>query len=61
MKDFFVDERATITTILISSCHWKILAPFCFRKIKPENAFLTLTVNYHKIVEKNKLSNSKQQ
>ena len=37
-----------ITTTLISSCHWKTLVPFCLRKKIPENAFLTLTVNYRK-------------
>ena len=57
----FVDERALITTALTSSCHWKILVPFCQRKKKTENAFLTLTVNCRKIVQKNKLRHSKQQ
>ena len=28
----FVDERAMITTTLISSCHWKTLVPFYLRK-----------------------------
>ena len=55
----FLDERTLITT-LISSCHWKTLVTFCFRKKRPENTFLTLTVNYHKIVEKSKLCHSKQ-
>ena len=31
-----------ITTALTSSCHRKTLAPFCLRKKRPENAFLTL-------------------
>ena len=31
-----------ITTALTSSCHWKTLVPFCLRKKRPENAFLTL-------------------
>ena len=44
----FVDEGSIITTLLISSCHWKTLVPFCLRKKRPENTFLTLTVNYHK-------------
>ena len=55
----FVDEKAMITTTLyllvndiMSSCHWKTLATFCLRKKRPENAFLTLTVNYHKIAQK---------
>ena len=61
MRHDFVDERAMITTTLISYCRWKTLVPFCLRKERPENAFLTLTVNYHKIVQKNKLCYSKQQ
>ena len=28
LRHGFVDERALITTTLISSCHWKILVPF---------------------------------
>ena len=53
----FVDERALITTPLISTRHWKILVPFCLRKKRPENVFLTLIVNYHKIVQiENKLT-----
>ena len=44
--DSLVDEKAMITMTLISSCHWKIPAPFSFQKKRPENAFLTLTVNY---------------
>ena len=56
-----VDERALITVTLISSCHWKTLVPFYLRKERPENAFLTLVVNYHKIVQKKKLCYSKQQ
>ena len=50
-----------ITAALISSCHYKTLAPFCLRKKIPENAFLRMTVNYHKIVQKNKLYHPKQQ
>ena len=48
-------------TTIISSCHWKSLAPFCLPKKRPENAFLTLRVNYRKIEQKNKLCHSKQQ
>ena len=49
------------TMALTSSCHWKTLVSFCLRKKIPENAFLTLTVNYRKIVQKkNKLCHSKQ-
>ena len=56
----FVDEGAMITTTLKSSCQWKTLAPLCLRKKRPKRAFLTLTVNYCKIVQKNKLCYSKQ-
>ena len=35
-----------------TSCHWKTLAPFCLQKKTPENAFLTLTVNYRRIIQK---------
>ena len=61
LRHGFVDERALITTTLISSCHWKTLVSFCLRKKRPENAFLTLIVNYRKIVQKSKLFYSKQQ
>ena len=61
LRHFFVDERAMITTTLISSCHCKTLVPFCLRKERPENAFLTLIVNYRKIIQKNKLCYSKRQ
>ena len=59
LRHGFVDERALITTTLISSCHWK--TQFYLRKKIPENAFLALIVNYRKIVQKNKLCHSKQQ
>ena len=61
MRHSFVDEGALTTTTLISSCHWKTLVPIWLRKKRPENAVLTLIVNYRKIVQKNKLSLSKQQ
>ena len=48
-------ERAMITTTLIFSYHWKTHVSFCLRKKRPENACLTLTVNYRKIIQKNKL------
>ena len=51
----FLDERAMIKTTLMSSCHWKTLVPFYLRKKRPENALLTLTVNYRKFVQKIKL------
>ena len=57
----FVDERALITTTLIYFCHWKTLVPFSLRKKRPEYTFLTLIVNYRKIIQKNKLCHSKQQ
>ena len=61
LRHGFVDERALIAAKLISSCHWKILVPFRLRKKRPEKAFLTLIVNYCKIVQKNKKCYSKQQ
>ena len=41
-----------ITTTLTSSRYWKTLVPFRSPKKKPEKAFLTLKVNYRKIVQK---------
>ena len=61
MRHGFVDERALIRTKLISSDHWKTLVLSCLPNKRPENAFLTLIVNYRKIVQKNKLCHSKQQ
>ena len=61
LRHGFADEGAMIKTALMSSCHWKTLVPFCLRKKRSENALLTLTVNYCKIVQKNKLCHSKQQ
>ena len=55
LRHGLVDERALITTTLISSCHWKTLVSFCLWKKRPENAFLTLIVTYRKIGQKNKL------
>ena len=46
---------------LTSSWNWKQIVSFCLPKKTPENAFLTLIVNYFKIVQKNKLCYSKQQ
>ena len=57
----FLNERTLITTTLISFCHLKTLVPFCLWKKRPENAFLTLIVNYPKIIQKNKLYHPKQQ
>ena len=59
LRHGFVHETALITTALISSCHWKTLVPFCLRKKRLENAFLTLIVNYRKIVQENKLYHPK--
>ena len=50
-----------IKTTLTSSCPWKTIVSFCLRDKRRENAFLTLTVNCLKIVQKNKLCHSKQQ
>ena len=41
LRHGFVDERVLITTTLISSCHWKVLAAFCLPKKRLENAFST--------------------
>ena len=60
LKHGFVDKRTMITTTLTSSCHWKTLVPFSLQPKIPENAFLTLTVNYPKIPQKTKLCYSKQ-
>ena len=49
-----VDESVLITTALISPSHCKTLVLFCLRKKRPGNAFLTIIVNYRKIVQKNK-------
>ena len=57
----FVDERALITTALISLCQCKTLVPYCLRKKRRENAFLIRIVNYRKIAQKNKLFHPKQQ
>ena len=61
LRHAFVDEGAIIKITLMSSCHWKTLAQFCLRKKKSENALLTLTVSYRKIVHKNKLCHSQHQ
>ena len=45
----------------LTSCHKKTLVPFRLRKKIPDDAFLTLTVNHHKIVQKNKLCHPKPQ
>ena len=57
----FVDKKAMITGSLESSCLWESLAPFCLPKKTPEKTFLAITMNYSKIVEKNKLCHLKQQ
>ena len=49
LRHGFADEGAMTKTTLKSSCHWKTLVRFCLRS---ENALLTLTVNYHKIIQK---------
>ena len=60
LRHGFVGKRAMITTALTPSCHRKTLVPFFLRKKLLENAFLTLTVNYCKIIQTNKLCYSKQ-
>ena len=55
----FVNEIVLKTKTLISSCHWKTLVLFSLRKKRPENAFLTLIVNYRKIVQKNQMMSLK--
>ena len=50
LRHNFVDERAVITTPLIS---------FCLLKKRPENAFSTLIVNYRKTVQKKRIMLSK--
>ena len=52
MRQSFVDERAITTTTLTSSCQWEILIHFFLRKKRPRNAFLIITVNYRKTVQK---------
>ena len=59
LRHFFIYEKALITTTSISSYHWKTLIPFCLRKKKLENAFLTLILNHRKIVQKKKFMPSK--
>ena len=54
LRHDFLDKRAMITMAVISFCHQKTLVPFSLRKKIPENTFLTLTVNYYKLVETNK-------
>ena len=61
LRHSFVDERAMITTILIFSCHWKTIVTFCLRKKRLEKAFLTLTMNYRKIIQKHNLCHTKEQ
>ena len=50
-----------IAMTLTYSCHSKTLVPFCLQKKQPEKAFLTLAMNYRKILQKNKLCHSKQE
>ena len=60
LRHGFADGWTMITT-LTSFCHWKTIVPFCLQMKRPKKAFLTLTVNYRKIAQKNKWSHSKQQ
>ena len=52
LRHDFVDERALIIATLIFSCHWQTLVPSCLQKKRPENVFLTIIVNYRKIIRK---------
>ena len=52
LRHGFINERALIIMTLISSCHWKTVILFCLRNKRPENAFLTLIVNYRKSYKK---------
>ena len=61
LKHYFVDERATISTTLISFCHRKTLAPFRMWKKRPGNAFLKLAVNCRKIMQENDFCHPKLQ
>ena len=61
LRYYFVNERAMIKTKLMYSCHWKTLVTFCLGKKRPENVLLTLTIKYHKNVQKKKLCHSKRQ
>ena len=60
LRHGFVDERALTTKTLIFSYHWKTLYLFVCER-KTWNTFLTLTVKYRKITQKNKLCILKQQ
>ena len=60
LRLWFCRWKNMITTTLISLSHWKTLVHFCLRKKRPEKAFLTLIVNYRKIVQKNKWCHPKQ-
>ena len=48
LRHGFVDERALITRILISSCHWKTLVPCCLKKERPENVYWIIAKSYRR-------------
>ena len=48
LRHGFVDERALITRILISSCHWKTLVPCCLKKERPENVYWIVAKSYRR-------------
>ena len=53
LRHSFLDERALATMTLRSSGHWKTLVHFfACKKKRPENVFLTIIVNYQKIIQK---------
>ena len=43
--------------MLIPCCHWKTVVSFCLPKKRRENAFLTLIVNYRKLMPSKKTRN----
>ena len=63
LRHGFVDKNGInifLSPEKTSFCHRKTLVLFCFRMKGPENAYLTITVNYRTVVQKNKLWHSKQ-
>ena len=42
--------QVVLSAVHYASCHCKTPLPFCLWKKRPENAFLTLAVNYHKFI-----------
>ena len=57
MKEQGLQRAMTLT----SSCHWKALVHFCLRKKRLKNVFVTPTVDYRKILQKNRSCHAKEQ